>query len=436
MQLIFYTEKTSSRLEYVLSVFLKQLLGLEYQIVTNEAQFKKSNQPKINYSQNRFSTEEIFLSPHSILFENNIKIQSIKPFQHQNLTAFFGSNAKETDLPFDVFALVFYLLSRYEEYLTFNLDNHERFTASESLAYQYGFLQQPLINLWSLQFKHILSQKYPLLRFSLPRYEFQPTYDIDFAWSYRHKGFFRSLGGYFRDLAKFDFITLKERFLVQIRQQIDPFYSFDYLENLHQKHQLLPIWFFLLGDYGEFDKNISFQNKSFQNLIKSINQKYQTGIHPSYQSNRAIDILKKEKQRLENITQKKVHQSRQHFLKLNFPNTYQCLIEAGVTDDYTMGYAAEIGFRASIAQPFFWYDLKNETTTNLRIHPFQIMDVTLQQYLKLSPEQAIVEANKIIKSTKAVGGTFVSLWHNSSFSNEEKWQGWKEVYEKILEEAM
>jgi hypothetical protein len=436
MPLIFYTEKTSPRLDYVLSVFLKQLLGLDYHLTTNREDFEKSALPKINYSPTSISEKEVFFSPHSILFEKSIKFQSIKPQPCQNLSAFFYTHAEKTDLPFDIFAFVFYLLSRYEEYLPFNEDVHRRFTASESLAFKYGFLQKPLINLWSLQFSKILSKKYPQLRFSSPKYKFQPTYDIDFAWSYQNKGFLRSLGGYARDISTMDFATLKERFLVQTKQQVDPFYTFDYLENLHQKYQLSPIWFFLLGDYGEFDKNVPIKNKAFQNLIKSINSQYPTGIHPSYQSNSAVAILKKEKERLEKIAQKNVTQSRQHFLKLNLPETYQTLLKTGITDDYTMGYASQIGFRASIATPFFWYDLTSEKTTNLQIHPFQIMDVTLQQYLKLSPEQAFVQSVNLIKEIKSVGGTFVSLWHNSSFSNEKKWDGWKRVYERILEVAI
>lgn len=436
MPLIFYTEKTSPRLDYVLSVFLKQLLGLDYQLTTDREDFKKSALPKINYSSTSISKEEVFFAPHSILFEKSIKFQSIKPQPCQNLPAFFYTHAEKADLPFDIFAFVFYLLSRYEEYLPFNKDTHERFTAPESLAFKCDFLQKPLINLWSLQFSKILLKKYPQLQFSSPKYNFQPTYDIDFAWSYQNKGFVRSAGGYLRDISKMDFTILKERFLVQTNQQIDPFYTFDYLEKLHQKHQLSPIWFFLLGDYGDFDKNISSKNKAFQNLIKSINQQYQTGIHPSYQSNSAVAILKIEKERLEKITQKKVSQSRQHFLKLNLPETYKNLLKTGITDDYTMGYASQIGFRASIATPFFWYDLKSEQTTNLCIHPFQIMDVTLQQYLKLSTEQAIDQSVQLIQETKSVGGTFVSLWHNSSFSNEEKWRGWKRVYEKIIEAAI
>ena len=152
MQLIVYTEKTSPRLVYVLSVFFKQLLRIDYQLVEDREVFEKSFLPKINYSQNKITEAEIFIAPTTLLFEKGIKFQSIKPFSCQKLTAFFETNAEKSDLPFDIFALVFYLLSRYEEYLPFNKDRHGRFTASESLAYQNDFLQQPLVNLWSLQF--------------------------------------------------------------------------------------------------------------------------------------------------------------------------------------------------------------------------------------------------------------------------------------------
>ena len=127
--------------------------------------------------------------------------------------------------------------------------------------------------------------------------------------------------------------------------------------------------------------------------------------------------------------------SRQHFLKLTFPNTYRHLIQVGIQSDYTMGYADNIGFRAGIATPFYWYDLENEAMTNLKIYPFQVMEVTLKEYLKLSPEEAIVYVKPLIEATKAVGGTFTTLWHNSTLSETEGYEGWRRVYEAILEEA-
>jgi hypothetical protein len=98
-----------------------------------------------------------------------------------------------------------------------------------------------------------------------------------------------------------------------------------------------------------------------------------------------------------------------------------------------MGYADDIGFRAGIATPFYWYDLENEQVTPLKLHPFQVMEVTLQQYLELSPDEAIEKVKPLVAAIKAVGGTFTTLWHNSTLSNIDEWEGWRKVYEEIIE---
>ena len=95
-----------------------------------------------------------------------------------------------------------------------------------------------------------------------------------------------------------------------------------------------------------------------------------------------------------------------------------------------MGYADEIGFRASIALSFRWYDLENETVTDLQIFPFQAMDVTLKEYLNLSPDDAFLALNKLKNATQDVDGQLITLWHNSSFGDD--WKGWKEMYENFL----
>ena len=137
------------------------------------------------------------------------------------------------------------------------------------------------------------------------------------------------------------------------------------------------------------------------------------------------------------ITKKTVTSSRQHFLKLNFPSTYQGLINSGIKSDYSMGYAENIGFRAGVGVPFFWYDLEKEEATDLLIYPFQVMDVTLRNYLNLTPEDAFTQVTKIINIMKFTGGTFMTLWHNSSFAEQDGWSSdWKFLYERIIAEAV
>ena len=100
-----------------------------------------------------------------------------------------------------------------------------------------------------------------------------------------------------------------------------------------------------------------------------------------------------------------------------------------------MGYADVPGFRAGLCTPFKFYDIDKEQKTNLTIHPFAVMDATLKYYLKISPDQAMEHISPLIKEVKKWNGTFISLWHNESLSNNKIWKGWKTVYEKMVKEA-
>ncbi|PKP26035.1 MAG: hypothetical protein CVU06_03760, partial [Bacteroidetes bacterium HGW-Bacteroidetes-22] len=115
---------------------------------------------------------------------------------------------------------------------------------------------------------------------------------------------------------------------------------------------------------------------------------------------------------------------------------YRNLINLDITDDYSMGFAADAGFRAGICVSFNFYDLDLDTETPLRIHPFTVMDGTMKDYLKLTNQQAVDFAVKLSNEVKAVGGVFSTLWHNETYSETGRWIGWREVYSQILENAI
>ncbi|HEY9115663.1 MAG TPA: polysaccharide deacetylase family protein, partial [Bacteroidales bacterium] len=203
-----------------------------------------------------------------------------------------------------------------------------------------------------------------------------------------------------------------------------------------KKYKLKPLYFILFGHYSRFDKNLSIRNLHFRKLIKRLGDYASIGIHPSYNSNDDPRLFAVEIKNLSNVIKKEITSSRQHFLRLTFPETYRNLIDQDITDDYTMGYALLPGFRAGICNSYNFFDLDMEIETHLRLHPFAVMDGTLKDYMELSPEQAIETIRKLIEAVKAVDGTFISLWHNESLSNEKRWAGWLEVYEKMLEMAV
>jgi hypothetical protein len=431
--LLIYTHKKTNRVKYILNLVFKDVLGIDFELTTDSDLFKKSSSPKLSYTNNPLC-DELFFSSRNLLFETGISEQNISVFEYTNYNVFFATG-KASALPFDVFAASFYLVSRYEEYLPHIRDEHDRFIAEDSLAFKNGFLHKPVVNTWIQWIKVLLHAKYPTLVFAEKKYEFISTIDIDNAYAYREKGFTRSVGGYLKSLSDLSIKDVIERTRVLLGLEKDPYDTYDFQLDIIKKHKLKTIYFFLLGDYGVNDKNLPIESKKFQSLIKMLGDYAQIGIHPSYGSNSSKEQLKKEVERLSKVLHREITNSRQHFLKLTLPETYRNLIDLDITDDYTMGFASQVGFRASICSPFNFYDLDMELETKLKVHPFAIMEGTLKYYMKIHHEDALLKIKPLIDEVKAVNGQFISLWHNDTLNDQKQWQGWRAVYEEMVNYA-
>lgn len=426
-----YTPEITNRIRYVFDLFFTEQLRIDYKLISNIDEFRAADGPKFSYN-SQVMPDTLCFGAVFLLFEKGINKQDIEVTEYDYLKVFFQVRGDDYVLPFDPFAAAFYLVTRYEEYMPHKLDQHGRFPASESLAYKEDFLQVPLVNYYVKLVKTKLLEHYPELKFQPRKFKYKPTYDIDSAYAYKNKGLIRNIGGLGGELAKGEFAAMGRRMRVLLGQEEDPFDTYEYLRNLHLKYKLNPNYFFLIGDYDEYDKNISVTITEFQELIKSIADHADVGIHPSYASNSDPKKLQKEIRRLNRILRRDIVISRQHFLMLRFPQTYNRLIEHDIAEDYTMGYASALGFRASMASSFYWYSLEQENKTKLKVYPFPIMDATLNYYLKLNPDEAIEAIEPIIDEVKNVNGLLISLWHNNSFCEEEEWTGWRRVYEAML----
>lgn len=428
--ILIYSHKLTNRLTYIFDTLLSGILGIELEYTDSVEKFTMHEGPKLNYS-NTSLESGLFFQCSNILFETGIKEQTINVSTFEDLPCFF-SVGRDAVLPFDPFGVSFYLISRYEEYLPHIKDQHERFPASESLAYMNGFLDEPLVNQYVEVIAKKINEKYPELVFPTRKFTFISTIDIDNAYAYKHKGFIRTIGGMLKGIKDGG---LSQRLKVLFGQLDDPYDTFAYQKHVHQQYNCSPIYFFLLGDYGINDKNVPVKNSVFQSLIKSISDHYEVGIHPSYASNNSRQQLQKEVNRLSDLTHRNVARSRQHFLKLSLPDTYRNLLDLDILEDHTMGYAEQPGFRASICTPFYFYDLDAETTTKLKVIPFAVMEATFKYYLELSPEKSWEQILALMQKVKNVKGTFVSVWHNESMSEQGEWIGWRWLYEQLLEEG-
>ena len=421
-----YCPDPTERHDYIFDLVFNNLLGVGFSYTVD------IDSSHVNYStENGLSLKVV---PNGLLDESLIRLDILSEvkFSHWADTSIFFRTESEI-IPFDIFSAIFFLVSRYEEYLNFNPDDHGRFPATESVLFKNGVLEQPLVNQWVKLLK-IQLEKNNSLTFSPRKFSYKSTIDIDQAWKYKNKGFVRNTLGFFRDILKFDINELKERYLVLLGKKVDPYYNFDWQDRVHENLNIDVTYFVLLGKYGMFDKNISSENIPFRKLIRKLNEKHQIGIHPSYISNNDESQLNRELFNLNEILKSNTSVSRQHYLMHSVPKTYQNLIKIGINEDHTMGYSTHIGFRAGIATSFLWFDLKNNKKTNLKPVPFCVMDITPMYYRKELPDEAIKTIKSLIKTVKDANGLFVSLWHNESLGESDRWVGWRKVYSAMLEE--
>jgi len=244
-------------------------------------------------------------------------------------------------------------------------------------------------------------------------------------------GFSRSWGGMVKLIVKGKLKKARERMRCMQGKQRDPYDNFGMLSEVFADHNPAPIYFILGGKPGRHDRNLSLNNKHFAGLIKQLSERATIAVHPSYGAGNDVEVIRKEINGLEVISGQKINGSRQHFVKMTFPETYEALIQAGISEDYSMGFASISGFRAGIACPFNFYNLEKEEVRPLRIHPFMFMDSTLCDYMKLKPQEYYDAVMPYIEEVKRVGGVLCGIWHNYDLSDDkEKHTAMKKIVEK------
>lgn len=426
-QIKIFAQSATPRLKYIAGLIFGNILGSDWKIATNKGDI--GDDPVINYSSEAI-TGSLRMKPHPILFEDGIKPVGLTAGEWKGIPAFFMTD-QDADIPFDIFAASFYLVSRYEEYAAFQPDKHGRFPASSSFAFRNGFLRIPVVDLWAKELAKMLTLNHPGLAFRNDRYNALLTVDADQPFAYLGRDLIRTSGGLLHDIAARS-RNAGERLRVLANKAKDPFDVFNYIISNIEATGTDARFFFPAGRYTKYDKNPSWRNTDYRGLIKRISNKHKSGFHPSYFASDNFGVLEQELGRLGSIMERDITISRFHFLRLKLPLSYNILEKAGIEEDYSMGFPDEPGFRAGIARPFRFYNLAEERQTGLRIVPLLVMDATLFQYRKLDAQTAEEVITGIISETRKAGGLFVSLWHNTSLTEKSEWEEWRKLFEKML----
>ena len=434
--LLIHVPKLTNRLGYTLNVLFQHVLQTEFSITTDEDYFLAYSDAKFCYGPRQLG-DSLHIKSCKLLFETSIEEQHPQPFQCDGQWMLFPVYGRNLALPFDPLAATFYMVSRYEEYLPHREDIHGRFVTSEQLAVTTGFKDEPVVDQWTCMLKKLLETHYPDKKLTSRIYQFVQTVDIDAAWGFLHKGIFRTVVGGLRDLIiRKDPAEMRLRWRVLRHREADPYDTFDYIIEHHRQVPGAYLLFFsLLADYDQYDKPANYLNPHTRQLLQHLGDYAKMGIHPGYNTLEHPLNVNTETKRLESILHRTIVRSRYHFLRLQLPVSYRILQHTGIRHDYTMGYADDTGFRAGISSPYPFYDLERDIETDLTIHPFCVMDTTLQKYLKMSPEEGVERYRQLIENVKKVDGTFCCIIHNQNLCERYGWQGWRSTYEQMLDIA-
>lgn len=304
----------------------------------------------------------------------------------------------------DIVYNTLFFTSRAEELLTNERDEHGRFLSKHSILGKENRLQIPMLDEYARFLTKALQRvceetDTPCLA-ELPRQGFSNiclTHDIDSFDQYHHwRG---ALGGLMRG---------EWRQVLASWRDIhnDPAYTFPWLmEQDGRPHPGTVIYFVKHTqgkglDYPQYSRH----SKEYVHLRSALKRSgARIGIHSSYYG-------------FYGKTDHTAHRS--HYLRCDIDNM-QRLVGSGVTDDYTMMFADQCGFRLQTCRPIRWLNPKTWELTPLMLHPLTVMDCTLynKSYMNLNEDEAFFYCERLFDKVKQNGGELVLLWHNTNPSN-------------------
>jgi hypothetical protein len=409
--LLIYTQKVTPRITYAFKHICTRVLGIDIKFTSKIEEFIAYDSMKFSYGKKRLGNEMFFQNV-DLLLEQGFSDVEVKVQKWDNTKCLFPVS-ENSDLPFDIFAATFYLLSRYEEYLPHVKDSFGRFPALESLASKEGFLDSPVIDIWIQNFSNLLINRFPEISFKKRKYQSSSLISVSHVFNFKNKGLLRSFSGIISDLTQLKFSRITDRLRVLLRLKKDPYNVFDDLILLVKKHKVNLNFMFQLSNFNVYDRNINHNRLNYREIIKYVADYSEVGLRLGYFAISNIEVLKVEKKRFENI----IHGPLQNVVNTKYnlllPEHYGFLNELEIPNDYSMGYPETIGFRAGTSLPFLFYDINLEITTPLKVHPYVFHSQATRIY-DANELQGIVL--KIMKDLKRVKGNMLTIFKNRDFS--------------------
>lgn len=332
---------------------------------------------------------------------------------------------------YDILGLTYWMLTRQEEVGRTDLDSHGRFPATSSHAFNYGYLERPIVDEWLHILGQVIQRTWPGITLKQHQFSMKVSHDVDRPSRYA----FRSWPGMARAMAgdilkRRDFGAALRAPWIRLTSgdrlhAADPANTFDWIMDVSERHGLPSAFYFICGrTVPQFDADYEPEHPAIRALMRHIHERgHEIGLHPSYGTYQQPDLLKAEADRLRRIADEEgIEQSewggRMHYLRWTHPTTLRAWADAGMNYDSTLGYADRAGFRCGTCFEYPAFDPVAGEILPLRIRPLVAMECTVmaKRYMGLGTGDAALDKfNQLKEACRAVDGSFTLLWHNSQF---------------------
>lgn len=451
MIVIFIPENNINERKYIIDVIFNEFLGVDYKIEKKAiinyeillengnklvivdyffSQYKKrlgylniNNIPKkTRFTNNKFNDEFNLAKKIPIIYGDQI----------------INTSKSEIHCHIDIFSSSFFMLTRWEEYVNKERDDHNRFPLESSLAFKNNFLGIPVVNEYiNLLKKLLLKIKFNGI-FLKRKYKKIITHDIDhlYMWDTKKKFFLHILRDLIRKKSLKEFVN-SINYYIKVKKHIvnDPYDTFDYLMTLSEKNKTKSYFFFMAeGLSKNYDNQYKSNSVLVENIVKKIKKRgHFIGFHPSYHAYNLPEQFKKEKTEIEKNLKTTIKFGREHYLRFDVPKTWQIWEDNGMEWSSSMNYSGKDGFRCGVCYPFSVFNILTQKKLFLKEKPLIVMDVNQILEKGINPEKVEKNIKELNKTVEKYKGEFVLLWHNSSF-NTDKWRIYHNTYESILSE--
>ena len=407
--------------EYVLDFVFRDILGIEYTLITEDR-----NDYLIEFPNGKVITfiDDFFNS----VSEDYIKIENIPEHlkmlncgEVSEIPVIFGSdqmfiNENNIRCGFDIFASVFFMLSRWEEIAVTEKDEHGRFPGKLSLAVKENFVDRPIVNEYIELLRSFIEELDPSVAMKEQETKITLTSDIDDLKKYSNFNVFKKLAGDLvkRHSPKMFYQNFREFCMKLLINSKDPYDTFEGLIELSKLTTEKPIFFIPTADKSTYDSGW-FKKKDFTETAIFIQSNGgEIGLHYGYDSMSSAEKITAEKELLEKKLNVKINSNRAHFLRLDIGNSFDNLVSSGFTQDYSLGYSKYAGFRCGTSYPFKPWNFKTRKPYDITVHPLIVMDATLNSHNKMSKKEIFNIIKKYKLTVEAFGGNLILLLHNSS----------------------